>query len=370
MSLSLSEIAEAVEGRVRGDAGYRVSRLAHPAEAREPGDLIILLDPARVASVAQLPVRAAVLPEGTDPPDGSLSGWVTVEKPRYALAALVALFERPPDIAPGVHPSAVVDPTAEIGPEAAVGPLVTVGPRVRIGARCRILPHVSIGAGADLGSDCMIHAGARIGERVRLGARVILQPGAVLGADGFSYVTRGPASFEVARTAGDFHGVVNEPVRRIGSLGRVEIGDDVEIGAGSCVDRSNIGSTRIGARTKIDNLVQIAHNVTVGEDCLISGKVGIAGSVAVGARVVIGGGALIADHVVIGDDAVVAGGAGVWRSVEPGQFVMGSPAHPKTTALAIQVNLLRLGRLLRDVRGLARRVLSLERGARPDADGI
>ena len=370
MSLTLAEIAEAVEGQVRGDAGFRVSRLAHPAEAREHGDLVILLDPARVPSVAQLPVRAAVLPEGIDPPEGSLAGWVAVEKPRYALAALVALFERPPGIDPGVHPTAVIDPTAEIGPEVAIGPLVAVGPGARIGARCRILPHAWIGTGAELGPDCLIHSGARIGERVRLGERVILQPGAILGADGFSYVTRSPASFEAARTGGDFHGVVNEPVRRIGSLGRVEIGDDVEIGAGTCVDRSNIGATRIGARTKIDNMVQVAHNVTVGEDCLISGKVGIAGSVVIGTRAVIGGGALIADHVTVGDDAVVAGGAGVWRSVEPGQFVMGSPAHPKTTALAIQVNLLRLGRLLRDVRGLAGRVMSLERGPRPEADGL
>ena len=187
----------------------------------------------------------------------------------------------------------------------------------------------------------------RIGEGVRLGARVILQPGAVIGADGFSYVTSEPASFEVARRSGDYHGVVNEPVRRIGSLGRVELGDDVEIGANSCIDRSNIGATRIGARTKIDNLCQIGHNIVIGEDCLISGKTGIAGSTRVGNRVVLGGAAMLADHIEIGDDAVIGGAAAVWKSVPPGQVWVGYPARPKSVYLAAQAHLARMGRTSR-----------------------
>ena len=362
MAVTLQAVADAVEGRLYGDGAFRVERLAHPLEARGPEDLIFLMEARHAAMLADSPVRAAVLPLDAKPPEGALDAWVGVEKPRFGLAGLVALFEAGPHAPPGAHPSAVIAADAEIGEGVSIGPFVSIGPGAKIGAGARLLSHVSIGAGAQLGPDCLIHAGARIGERVRLGARVILQPGATIGADGFSFVTRELASFEAARTSGDFHGVVNEPVRRIGSLGRVELGDDVEVGANSCIDRSNIGATRIGARTRIDNLCQIGHNVTVGEDCLISGKAGIAGSTRVGDRVVLGGSAVLADHIEVGDDAVVGGAAAVWKSVPAGQVWIGYPARPKTAYLAAQAHLARMGRAVRQLRRLAARVLALESG--------
>ena len=363
MAVALEAVAAATEGRLHGHGGVTVERLAHPAEARSPDDLVFLMEARHAAMLAESPVRAAVLPEGAEPPDGALDAWVEVEAPRYALAGLVALFEPEPHAPPGVHPTAAVDDGAVLGPGVSLGPFVSMGPGAEIGAGARILSHASVGAGARIGPDCLIHAGARIGEDVRLGARVILQPGAVIGADGFSYVTRGLASFEAARRSGDYHGVVNERVRRIGSLGRVEIGDDVEIGANSCIDRSNIGATRIGARTKIDNLCQIGHNIVIGEDCLISGKAGIAGSTRVGDRVVVGGAAVLADHIEVGDDAVVGGAAAVWKSVPPGQVWVGYPARPKSVYLAAQAHLARMGGVTRQLRRLAARVLRLEGGA-------
>ncbi len=363
MAVALEAVAAATEGRLHGDGGFTVERLVHPVEARGAGDLIFLMEARHAAMLAESPVRAAVLPEGAEPPEGALDAWVEVEAPRYALAGLVALFEPGPHAPPGVHPTAAVDAGAVLGPDVSLGPFVSVGPGAEIGAGVRILSHASVGAGARIGPDCLLHAGVRIGEGVLLGARVILQAGAAIGADGFSYVTRGPASFEAARRSGDFHGVVNERMRRIGSLGRVEIGDDVEIGANSCIDRSNIGATRIGARTKIDNLCQIGHNIAIGEDCLISGKTGIAGSTRIGNRVVLGGAAMLADHIEIGDDAVVGGAAAVWKSVPPGQVWVGYPARPKSVYLAAQAHLARMGRVARQLRRLAARVLTLEGGS-------
>ncbi len=363
MAVALESVAVATGGRLHGEGLFTVERLVHPAEAEGPDDLVFLMEARHAAMLAQSPVRAAVLPEGARPPEGALDAWVAVEKPRYALAGLVALFEPRPHAPPGVHPAAAIAEDAVLGPGVSLGPFVSVGPGAEIGARTRLLSHASVGAGARLGPDCLIHAGVRIGERVRLGARVIIQAGATIGADGFSYVTREPASFEAALRSGDYHGVVNERVRRIGSLGRVEIGDDVEIGANSCVDRSNIGATRIGARTKIDNLCQIGHNIVIGEDCLISGKTGIGGSTRIGDRVVLGGAAMLADHIEIGDDAVVGGAAAVWKSVPAGQVWVGYPARPKTAYLAAQAHLARMGRFARELRRLAARILTLEGGS-------
>ena len=363
MAVALAAVAAATGGRLHGDGGFAVERLAHPAEARGAGDLIFLMEAGHAALLADSPARAAVLPKGAAPPGGALDAWVEVEAPRYALAGLVALFDPGPFAPPGVHPTADVAESAVLGPGVSLGPFVSVGPGAEIGRGVCVLSHASIGAGARIGPDCRIHAGARIGEGAVLGARVILQAGAVIGADGFSYVTHGPASFEVARRSGDYHGVVNERVRRIGSLGRVELGDDVEVGANSCIDRSNIGATRIGARTKIDNLCQIGHNITIGEDCLISGKAGIAGSTRLGDRVVLGGAAVLADHIEVGDDAVVGGAAAVWKSVPAGQVWVGYPARPKSVYLAAQAHLARMGRVAAQLHRLAARVLRLEGGS-------
>ncbi len=359
---TLAEIAAALGAAVEGDDSLTVQRLMHPLEASRPDDLIFVMAPELAARLGESPVRSAVLAEGLMAPAGSLDAWITVPRARYALGLLLDLFERRPYSPPGVHPSAVVEAGAELGDGVSVGALAYVGPGARIGIGTVVLPQAFVGAEAQVGAECLIYPGARIGERVKIGDRVIIHNNASIGSDGFSYVTPQQASFEAAKFGGDQVATQIKGLRRIASIGTVRIGDDVEIGACAAVDRSNIGATVIGRGTKLDNHVQIGHNVTIGEDCLFSGQVGIAGSVKIGNRVVLAGQVGVADHLVIGDDAVVGGGSGLWKNVEPGQVVAGYPALPKTEALRQQADLARLPRVLRDVAALKRQVAELLQG--------
>ncbi|MCA8929482.1 MAG: UDP-3-O-(3-hydroxymyristoyl)glucosamine N-acyltransferase [Alphaproteobacteria bacterium] len=361
---TLAEIAAALDAAVEGDAGLSVQRLMHPLEASRPDDLIFVMAPELAARLGESPVRQAVLAEGLEAPPGSLDAWITVPRPRFALGLLLDLFERRPYSPPGVHPSAVVEAGVELGDGVSIGALAYVGPNARIGAGTAVLPQATVGADARIGADGLIYPGVRIGERVEIGDRVIIHHNASIGSDGFSYVTPQQASFEAAKSSGDrvAEQAQIKGLRRIASIGTVQIGDDVEIGACAAVDRSNIGATVIGRGTKLDNHVQIGHNVRIGEDCLFSGQVGIAGSVRVGNRVVLAGQVGVADHLVIGDDAVVGGGSGLWKNVEPGQVVMGYPAVPKSDALRQQADLARLPRLLRDMATLKRQVAALLQG--------
>jgi len=214
---------------------------------------------------------------------------------------------------------------------------------------------VSIAPGVVIGADALICAGVRIARRVRIGDRVVLQPNVVIGGDGFSFVTATPAHVETAReTLG--RGPVTVPDdptwHRIHSLGGVVIGDDVEVGAGSTIDAGTIRATQVGRGTKIDSLVQVGHNVIVGQDCLLCAQAGVAGSSRVGDRVVLGGKAGVADNLVIGDDVVVGGGSVVLSNVPAGRVMMGSPATRMDTHIESYKALRRLPRLLRD--GLSR----------------
>jgi UDP-3-O-[3-hydroxymyristoyl] glucosamine N-acyltransferase len=202
-----------------------------------------------------------------------------------------------------------------------------------------------------LGADCRLGAGVRIGRRVCLGDRVIVQPGAVIGGDGFSFVTEELSNVERARSLLGAERLAppgDATWHRIHSLGGVEIGDDVEIGANACIDAGTIRPTRVGRGTKIDNLVQIGHNVTLGEDCLICGMAGIAGSSVIGDRAVLGGASGVNDNISIGADAVLAMGTMAIARVPPGAVVMGYPAMPMPAHLASYRALRRLPRFLRD----------------------
>jgi UDP-3-O-[3-hydroxymyristoyl] glucosamine N-acyltransferase len=216
-----------------------------------------------------------------------------------------------------------------------------------------ILGHVTVGADVQIGCDGMIHPGVRIADGMKLGDRVIVHANAVIGADGFSF-TQGERDEQPTAAAGA------RPLR-IHSLGTVTIEDDVEIGAGTTIDRATISATRIGRGTKIDNVVQIAHNVRIGEDCLICAKTGISGSVTVGDRVQIAGGVGIADHVKIGSDAVIAAGSGVASNVSAGTFVSGYPAMKHERTLEALVYLGRQKALHAKVGDLQLRIKELEK---------
>ena len=356
---SFAEIAETFGSAVNGDAELRVARLMHPLEASKPDDLIFIMDPGLAARLPESPVRCAILADGITPPDGSLDAWFNVGRPRFALAILMDLFERAPHAPPGIHPTAVVEDGAEIGADVSIGALSYIGPNAKIGPGTIVMPQVYVAADAEIGANSLLYPGVRIGEEVRIGDRVIIHYNASLGADGFSFVTPQQASHEAAKSGGDEVTSVLDGIYRIASIGTVRIGDDVEIGAGTAIDRSNIGTTVVGRGTKIDNNCQIGHNVRIGEDCLISGQVGLAGSVKIGNRVVLAGQVGIADHLTIGDDAVVGGGSGLWKNVEPKQIVAGYPAMPKSEAFRREADIARIPRLMRQVAELRKQVSDL-----------
>jgi len=330
--LSVADLAKALRAEAVGDTSMTVAGLAEPATAG-PDDLALAMSPRYAEALSKGKARAAVLWPGADWQALGLKAAIFAGRPRLLMAGLTQTFDNA-GIAPGIHPSAVIDASVVIGPRARIGPGVTIGPQVQIGA------------------DALIHAGVHIGHHVTIGDRFIAQPGAVIGGDGFSFVTEDPSSVEEVRhSLGETNAAPGQPWHRIHSLGGVVIGDDVEIGANSCVDRGTIRATRIGQGTKLDNLVQVGHNVVIGEHCLLCGQVGIAGSTKIGNHVVLGGQAGVVDNLTIGDRVVVAAGALVLSNVPAGRAMMGNPATEMKAQIASYKALRRLPRLLDRLKG-------------------
>ncbi len=354
---SIKDIAAALGAEALGAVDLLVSGVAEPASAG-PRDLALAMRPAYAEGLAQGRAKAALIGAGMDWQALGLEAAIVVPRPRYAMAAVTAAMDRGPQIAAGIHASAVIDPTAQIGAEAAIGPFVVIGAGARIGARARIASHCSIGAGALIGDDVLLHEGVRVCHHVRIGHRFIAQPGAVLGGDGFSFVTPQPSQAEAARaslgTAQD--AATKQSWLRIHSLGSLVIGDDVEVGANSAIDRGTIANSEIGDGTKIDNLVHIGHNCRIGRDCLICGQVGFAGSVIMGDRVVLGGKSGVSDNITIGNDVVAAGAAKLFTNVPSGRMVMGHPAVKMDLHVEMYKALRRLPRLSRLVAELQKAV--------------
>ncbi len=351
MADRLSDIAAALSARLEGDGDIAITGAAEPADAG-PGDLALAMQPAYADRLAEGQARAAILWEGADWRALGLGAALFVQRPRLALAHLTRRLDPGPEIAAGVHPSAVIDPSAEIGEGAAIGPLVVIGRGARIGSGARIAAHVSIAEEAAIGADALLSSGVRIGARIVIGDRFVAQPGAVVGADGLSFVTPEQSGVERARgSLGDQGEITAQSWTRIHSLGRVEIGDDVELGANSCIDRGTIRATRIGRGCKIDNLCHIAHNVVLGEDCLAAALTGIAGSTVLGDRVVCGGETGIADNLIIGSDVILGGGTKVLSNVPAGRVMLGYPAVRMDQHVDMYKALRRLPRFMRDVAG-------------------
>src|SRR5690554_5770705 len=335
MSHSLQEIASALGAALEGDGTIRIASAAEPAQAG-PADLALAMRPEYAAGLAQGGARAAILWSGADWRALGLGAALFMERPRYALSGLTRFLDPGPEIAPGVHPTAVIDASAEIGEGAAIGPFVVIGRAVRLGAGARIAAHVTIAAEAELGPQALLHEGVRIGPHVRIGARVILNPGAVIGGDGFSFVTPEKSGVEEIRESLGTRGDVNaQSWTRIHSLGSVRLGDDVEIGANATVDRGTIRDTEVGSGTKIDNLSQVGHNARVGRDCLFAGQVGIAGSARIGDRVVLGGQCGVSDNITVGNDVIAGGATKIYTNAPAGRVLMGSPAMKMETHVEV-----------------------------------
>jgi UDP-3-O-[3-hydroxymyristoyl] glucosamine N-acyltransferase len=297
-----------VHGELTGNPDQVVTGLAGLREATGT-DVSFLASPKYQAAMKT--TRARVLIVAKDLPvefDGTL---VRVDNPAEAFAELVRQVAPPPvTFPPGIHPTAVVASTVRLGQDVSVQPHVVVEDGVVVGDRTVIGAGTYIGHESHIGSDCRLYANVSLRERTILGDRVILHSGVVLGADGFGY----------------------EPLKgthkKIPQVGNVEIGDDVEIGANSAIDRGRFGCTRIGKGTKIDNLVQIGHNCVIGEHCIICGLVGIAGSTIIGHHVTLAGQVGVAGHLTIGDKSIIMAQAGVTKDVPAGSIMLGAPAVP------------------------------------------
>lgn len=364
MKFTLAEIADALGAEVQGRADIVLNGVTEPAEAG-PDQLALAMDPKYAEGFAEGQARAALLWDGADWQALGLEGAVCLKRGKTAMPLLTRALDPGLGIAPGIHPSAVVDESATIGEGAAIGPLAVIGAGVKIGKNATIGAHVSIGYGTEIGDDVMLHPGARIAHLCQIGHRFTLQSNAVIGGDGFSFVTLDKESaVEKMRgdmAEGDEAGKVEGSAHwaRVHSLGGIEIGDDVEVGATSTIDRGTIRATKIGSGTKIDCQVQVGHNAIVGEHVMMCGNVGVSGSAKIGNRVVLGGKVGVSDNIFIGDDVIAGGGTNIYTNVPAGRAVLGSPAVKIETEMAIRRELRRLPRLAQTLRDLQKTVSKL-----------
>lgn len=346
--MKLSEIAKALDGRVVGDDTIDIIRPVDPAKASGPGDLAVAIDKAAFRSLKKSKARTAIVADGVTVPEGLLEAYVVATRPRTALAEITVLFEVPVERPSGIDAAASVAGEAKLGKGVTIGAGSSVCAGAIIGAGTIVTENVTIGAGARIGKDGLIHPGVRVAHRVVIGDRVILHPNAVIGADGFSYTTKKRSNTESAKLTGRIEST-NDKLIRVNSLGTAVLGDDVEVGANSSIDRGTLKDTIIGRGTKIDNQVQIGHNVQIGKNCMICAQVGIAGSAVIGDGVVLAGKVGVADHVDVGAHSVVGAGSGLHTKVPPNSIMYGYPALPMTEAAAHWMHMRRLGDLFKDV---------------------
>ncbi len=335
--MKLSEIVEKLDGRLEGDGNIEIAAVAGLGEGSE-GDISFLSNPKYAAQVASTRASAVIVPNDWDRP--AKCALVRVGNSDQAFAQVAELFyETPPRPLAGVHPSAVVAESAQLGEGVCIGANCTVEEGVAIGSNTVVSPNCHIGYKTTIGDGCFLYPLASIREFTEIGNRVIVHNGAVIGSDGFGYAVQEDGSRI-----------------KIPQIGKVVIEDDVEIGANVAIDRARFGKTRIGKGTKIDNLVQVAHNVVIGEHSVLCGQSGISGSTTVGSRVILAGQAGLAGHLEVGDGAIVGAQAGVMKDVPAKDFVMGSPAMTHLQAKKIIANTILLPKLKDKVKQLEKRL--------------
>ena len=330
-SFSVAEVAAACGGRVVGDGDARLTGV-RALESAGPDALSFVSDAKALKRAAQSRAGAFLARSASDLPGKTV---IEVADSQQALIAALRLFHPVRAARPGIHPTAVVDPSALVDPAAEVGPYAVIGPESRVEAGTVVEAHTVIGACCRVGKGSWLHPHVVLYDGITLGERVEIHCGAILGADGFGYAT-------TAR------GLVKIP-----QVGRVSIGDDVEIGANSCIDRAALETTSVGSGTKIDNLVKIGHNVTVGRHDVVCAQTGIAGSAVLGDGVVLGGQVGVAGHLKVGDGAKVQAQSGIGADVPPGQALHGSPAFGYRDYQKSWIELRRLPETARLVRRLA-----------------
>ena len=338
--MKLRELADRLECRLDGDGDLDVTRVSGIQDA-QPGDVTFLANPKYEKALASTRASAVILKDDAPPAPCAM---LRARDPYLAFARAVGLFAPVSRPAPGIHALTAIAADARLGADVSVGPFVAIGEGAQIGDRTAIYPNVTIGPGAQVGSDCTIHSNVAIRERCTVGDRVILQNGVVIGGDGYGFVRRGDGTHE-----------------KIPQVAVVVIENDVELGANTTIDRPAVGETRIKAGTKIDNLVQIGHGVTVGRNVLMAAQVGIAGSTDVQDDVVFGGQVGVGGHLTIGRGAIAVGQSGVTNSLDAGAFVAGYPAIDSREWRKASVLFRRLPEMKRRIEQLEAQVAELTR---------
>jgi UDP-3-O-[3-hydroxymyristoyl] glucosamine N-acyltransferase len=330
--MRLSGIASAIGARLEGE-DLEISAIAGIEHAK-PGELTFVSNPKYIAAARSTKASAVIVAEDFPPLDRPT---LRTRNPYLAFARALELFYEPPKYAPGVHPTAVIHASAKIGRNASIGAYVVIDAEVKVGDNCVLLPHVVIYRGAKIGDNFFAHAHAVVREFCEVGSNVTLQNGAVIGADGFGFAKDSSGRWQ-----------------KIVQSGPAVLEDEVEVQANACVDRASIGESRIARGTKIDNLVQIGHGSSVGENTLLCAQVGLAGSTKIGKNVVLAGQVGVAGHCDIGDGVIATAQSGIPNDVEAGKVVSGYPAIENKQWLRCVSVYNRLPELVRSVRAAAK----------------
>jgi len=362
--MKLRDIARMLHAEVEGDDALDIRRVAKIEEARE-GDISFVANPKYARFLASTsasavivgrnlaaPVRSSPtdkprLPvQGTEAGEGALPALIRVDDPYTSFLFVLQAFNPPqPPLPPGIHVTAVIDPSVQMGHDVRVGAHVVVGAGSRIGDGTMLSHNVVVGSDVEIGAGTLLYPNVAVREGCRIGARVIVQPGAVIGSDGFGFAPLPDGSY-----------------KKIPQLGIVVIEDDVEIGANCTIDRATMGETRIGKGTKLDNLIQVAHNVVIAEHTVIAAQTGISGSTKIGSHCMIGGQVGFTGHIEIADGTKIGAQSGVHRSVtEKGTTIFGYPAYPQRQALRIMGAFPQLPDLLATVRELKEEIEQLRK---------
>lgn len=338
MKKTVQELAMILGGTVIGDGSRIIEDVKGLAEAGTT-DITFAVHP-YTEYLPKVHAGAVIVSEEVPAGDNTL---IVVENPRLAFSQLLVLFHPRQSIAPGVHPTAIIDDSAVIGKHEAIMAYAVIGKNVTLGDNCTIYPYVYIGDNVKIGDGATIFPGAVIHENCVLGKNAVIRAHAVIGGEGFGFATK------------------DGKHTRIPQIGNVVIGDDVEIGACTCIDNATLGSTKVASGTKIDNLVHLGHNVEIGEDCFIIAQSGIAGSTKAGNHVIFAGQTGCTGHVTIGDNAVFAGKSGIIGNIKGNQIYAGFPARPHMEWSRTQIYIKKLPEMAKTIKALEKKIAELEK---------
>ena len=340
MQTTVGELAALVDGCVEGDGSISIFGISNIEDARD-GDITFAENEKLLSSAGRSQASAVIAPVNGPSANKVL---IRVKNPKFAFAQVLRIFAPEPKVYKGIHPAAIIGDNVTIGENVSVHAMAVIGDNVKIGANSVIYPHAFVGEDVTIGENCVIYPQTVLHNNTEIGNCVVIHSGSVLGTDGFGYM------------------FIENRHYKIPQIGRVIVEDDVEIGANVTIDRARTGSTRIGAGSKIDNLVHIGHNVTVGKNCVIVAQVGVSGSTEIGNGVILAGQVGVKDHIKIGDGSIVCGQTGVTGDLPAGSFVSGPFARPHQQELRIQSVQSRLPDMFKQLKEMEARLAALEKG--------